>query len=102
MITGSIVALVTPMQQQNRSIDWSALEKLVSWHIEQGTDAIVAVGTTGESATLNVTEHARVIEFVVDKADGKIPIIAGTGPMPLMKLYILPRPQKRWEPTLVC
>ena len=79
MITGSIVALVTPMQQHNRSIDWIALEKLVSWHIEQGTDAIVAVGTTGESATLNVTEHARVIEFVVDKADGKIPIIAGTG-----------------------
>lgn len=79
MITGSIVALVTPMQEHNRSIDWIALEKLVSWHIEQGTDAIVAVGTTGESATLNVTEHARVIEFVVDKADGKIPIIAGTG-----------------------
>ncbi len=79
MITGSIVALVTPMHKDDRSIDWVALESLINWHIAEGTDAIVAVGTTGESATLSVKEHASVIEFVVNKAKGKIPVIAGTG-----------------------
>lgn len=79
MITGSIVALVTPMHQSNNSIDWVTLEKLVDWHVTEGTDAIVAVGTTGESATLNVSEHASVIEFVVNKVGGRVPVIAGTG-----------------------
>jgi 4-hydroxy-tetrahydrodipicolinate synthase len=79
MITGSIVALVTPMHQSNKSIDWVTLEKLVDWHVTEGTDAIVAVGTTGESATLNVSEHASVIEFVVSKVAGRVPVIAGTG-----------------------
>ncbi len=78
MITGSIVALVTPMQA-NGEIDWLALEQLVSWHIESGTHAIVAVGTTGESATLSVEEHTQVIERVVEFSDGRIPVIAGTG-----------------------
>ena len=79
MITGSIVALVTPMQSGSMTVDWAALEVLIEWHVEQGTDAIVAVGTTGESATLNVSEHGKVIEFVVDKVGGRIPVIAGTG-----------------------
>jgi 4-hydroxy-tetrahydrodipicolinate synthase len=78
MIQGSMVALVTPMHTDN-SLDWSALHKLVDWHLEQGTHAIVAVGTTGESATLNVEEHLAVIKKVVDQVNGRIPVIAGTG-----------------------
>ncbi len=78
MITGSIVALVTPMTSTS-DIDWSALAELVEWHVAEGTDAIVAVGTTGESATLDVEEHAHVIKFVVDQVRGRIPVIAGTG-----------------------
>lgn len=78
MITGSIVALVTPMASDG-SIDWQALEQLVEWHVESGTDSIVAVGTTGESATLDVQEHTDVIKHVVEVAAGRLPIIAGTG-----------------------
>ena len=79
MISGSIVALLTPMHSDSLEVDWDALKKLVEWHIEQGTDSIVAVGTTGESATLSVAEHAQVITVVVEQAAGRIPIIAGTG-----------------------
>ncbi len=78
MITGSIVALVTPMFDDG-SIDYDSLAKLVDWHVEQGTAAIVAVGTTGESATLRVDEHCEVIRSVVDVANGRIKVIAGTG-----------------------
>lgn len=78
MIQGSIVALVTPMDE-NGAVDKESLEKLVRFHIEQGTDALVAVGTTGESATLNEDEHCDVIKAVVEYAAGKIPVIAGTG-----------------------
>ncbi len=78
MITGSMVALVTPMTAQG-DVDWSALAELVEWHIAEGTNAIVAVGTTGESATLNVAEHCEVIKRVVAQTRGRIPIIAGTG-----------------------
>lgn len=78
MIHGSMVALVTPMHADN-SLDWAALHKLVDWHLEQGTHAIVAVGTTGESATLSVEEHLAVIKKVVDQVNGRIPVIAGTG-----------------------
>ena len=78
MITGSLVALVTPMQPDG-SIDWPALKALVEWHIAEGTHAIVAVGTTGESATLDVDEHCAVIRAVVETASGRIPVIAGTG-----------------------
>jgi 4-hydroxy-tetrahydrodipicolinate synthase len=78
MIQGSMVALVTPMHADN-SLDWDSLHKLVDWHLEQGTHAIVAVGTTGESATLNVEEHLAVIKKVVDQVNGRIPVIAGTG-----------------------
>ena len=78
MITGSIVALVTPMNK-NLEVDWQALERLVEWHIEQGSNSLVAVGTTGESATLSVEEHSDVIRAMVQISNGRIPIIAGTG-----------------------
>ncbi|MBE0481983.1 MAG: 4-hydroxy-tetrahydrodipicolinate synthase [Bacterioplanes sp.] len=78
MITGSIVALVTPMHTDGR-VDWDALDRLVEFHIKEGTDAIVAVGTTGESATLDTQEHCDVIERVVKVCAGRKPIIAGTG-----------------------
>lgn len=78
MIVGSMVALVTPMDVDG-SIDYVALDRLVDWHVEAGTAAIVAVGTTGESATLNVDEHCEVIQRVVAKAAGRVAVIAGTG-----------------------
>jgi 4-hydroxy-tetrahydrodipicolinate synthase len=78
MIQGSIVALVTPMTDDG-AVDERSLKKLVEFHIEQGTDALVPVGTTGESATLDEDEHCYVIKTVVDTAAGRIPVIAGTG-----------------------
>lgn len=78
MISGSMVALVTPMFADG-GLDWEKLHELVEWHIEQGTRALVAVGTTGESATLDVHEHLEVIRRVVDQVAGRIPVIAGTG-----------------------
>lgn len=78
MFQGSMVALVTPMLPDGE-LDWEGLHKLVDWHLEKGTHAIVAVGTTGESATLNVSEHLQVIKAVVDQVNGRIPVIAGTG-----------------------
>ncbi len=78
MIAGSMVALVTPMDAQGR-LDWDSLSKLVDFHLENGTHAIVAVGTTGESATLDVNEHIEVIKAVVKQVNGRIPVIAGTG-----------------------
>lgn len=78
MIRGSLVALVTPMHADG-SLDWAALEALVDWHIESGTDGIVAVGTTGESATLTVHEHCEVISRIVKRVSGRVPVIAGTG-----------------------
>lgn len=78
MIQGSIVALVTPMQE-NGAVDWTSLQQLIEFHIAQETDAIVAVGTTGESATLDEDEHCDVIREIVEFARGRIPVIAGTG-----------------------
>ena len=78
MFQGSIVAIATPMQDDG-AIDFDALQSLVAFHIKQGTDAIVSVGTTGESATLDMDEHATVIARTIEYAAGKIPIIAGTG-----------------------
>lgn len=78
MILGSIVALVTPMFD-NGDVDKDSLKKLVEFHIEQGTDALVAMGTTGESATLNEHEHMDVVKAIVDFVAGRIPVIAGTG-----------------------
>ncbi len=78
MFQGSIVALVTPMHEGG-DLDRESLRRLVEFHIEQKTDAIVAVGTTGESATLNHDEHCEVIELIVQQAAGRIPVIGGTG-----------------------
>ncbi|WP_214369232.1 4-hydroxy-tetrahydrodipicolinate synthase [Pseudonocardia sp. H11422] len=78
MITGSIVALVTPMRADG-VVDHEALGKLVDRTIEAGTSAIVSVGTTGESATLDVAEHTEVIRSTIDVAAGRVPVIAGTG-----------------------
>ncbi|WP_193073839.1 4-hydroxy-tetrahydrodipicolinate synthase [Pseudomonas sp. FME51] len=78
MISGSLVALVTPMDSRG-SLDWQALERIIDFHLEQGTDGIVAVGTSGESATLDMDEHKEVIRRVVDQVAGRIPVIAGTG-----------------------
>ncbi len=78
MFTGSLVALVTPMDTKG-NVDHVSLKKLVEYHIENGTSAIVSVGTTGESATLNHHEHIDVIKRTIDYSDGRIDIIAGTG-----------------------
>jgi 4-hydroxy-tetrahydrodipicolinate synthase len=78
VLQGSLVALVTPMLP-NGDIDYQSLEKLIDWHIQQGTDGIVSVGTTGESATLNVKEHLEVLAFTIKYVDRRIPVIAGTG-----------------------
>jgi len=78
MIQGSLVALVTPMQADG-SVDQTKLAELVEFHIENGTDGIVAVGTTGESATLNETEHCQVVRDMVKMVAGRVPVIAGTG-----------------------
>lgn len=78
MITGSIVALVTPMHADG-SVDWAGLERLLDLHLQAGTSAIGAVGTTGESATLSVDEHCEVIRRCVDYMNGRLPVIAGTG-----------------------
>lgn len=78
MLKGSLVALITPMNQDG-SINYEQLHDLIDWHIENGTDGIVAVGTTGESATLPVEEHLAVIEATVKHVNKRIPVIAGTG-----------------------
>ncbi|MGM0540889.1 MAG: 4-hydroxy-tetrahydrodipicolinate synthase [Pseudomonadota bacterium] len=78
MFRGSMVALVTPMLE-DESVDYESLAKLLEFHIGSQTDAIVATGTTGESSTLNFEEHCEVVRFVVEKVNGRIPVIAGTG-----------------------
>lgn len=78
MFSGSMVALVTPMRS-NGEVDHTALDRLVEFHIEGGTNAIVAVGTTGESPTLNVEEHIGVVRHIVERSAKRIPVIAGTG-----------------------
>jgi 4-hydroxy-tetrahydrodipicolinate synthase len=77
MFSGSIVAIVTPFR--NGSVDESALQSLVEWHIEQGTNGFVPVGTTGESPTLSHDEHQRVVEVVIEAVGGRRPVIAGAG-----------------------
>jgi 4-hydroxy-tetrahydrodipicolinate synthase len=78
MFKGSLVAIVTPMQADG-SVDFEALERLVGFHVDAGTDGLVVAGTTGESATLTKTEHIAVIEAVIRIAAGRLPVIAGTG-----------------------
>ena len=77
-IVGSIVALVTPMQEDG-SVDYDGLRALIDWHIAEGTDCIGVVGTTGESPTVTVEEHCEVIRVCVEHAKGRIPVMAGTG-----------------------
>ncbi len=77
MISGSLVALITPFRKDE--VDEDALRRMVRWHAEQGTDGLVPVGTTGESATLSEEEHRRVIDIVVSEADGDLPVVAGAG-----------------------
>src|ERR1044071_8257868 len=82
MITGSLVAIVTPMKSgggQDGHLDFGAFKRLIDWHVEEGTDGIVVVGTTGESPTVNVDEHKELIRVAVQHSRGRIPIIAGTG-----------------------
>ncbi|MFA7606075.1 MAG: 4-hydroxy-tetrahydrodipicolinate synthase [Rhodocyclaceae bacterium] len=78
MITGSIVAIVTPMHPDG-SLDYPALARLIDFHVAEGSDGIVVVGTTGESPTVSVEEHCELIRFTVEKAAGRIPVIAGAG-----------------------
>jgi 4-hydroxy-tetrahydrodipicolinate synthase len=78
MIKGSLVAIVTPMHEDG-SLDLQSYRALIDWHIAQGTNAIVAVGTTGESPTVDVEEHLELIRVTVEQAAGRVPVIAGTG-----------------------
>jgi 4-hydroxy-tetrahydrodipicolinate synthase len=77
-ITGSIVALVTPMHEDG-SVDYAALRKLIDWHVAEGTDCIGVVGTTGESPTVSVEEHCEIIRVAVEQAAKRVPILAGCG-----------------------
>ena len=77
-LRGSLVALVTPMESSGQ-VDYGALDSLIDWHLESGTHGIVPVGTTGESATLNVREHLEVIERTLQRVSGRVPVVAGTG-----------------------
>ena len=78
MFSGSIVALITPFNHDGE-VDYVSLKKLVDYHVAAGSDGIVAVGTTGESSTLTIEEHVKVVTKMVEFADGRIPVIAGTG-----------------------
>ncbi|MFK7855529.1 MAG: 4-hydroxy-tetrahydrodipicolinate synthase [Granulosicoccus sp.] len=78
MFAGSLVALITPMDS-NGKLDEAALRSLVHWHLDNNTDGIVPVGTTGEASTLSMAEHCRVVELVVEEAQGRIPVLAGCG-----------------------
>ena len=77
-LTGSIVALVTPMFEDG-SVDYPTLRKLIDWHVAEGTDCVSVVGTTGESPTVNVQEHQEIIRVAVEQAKGRVPILAGCG-----------------------
>ncbi|HSG20624.1 MAG TPA: dihydrodipicolinate synthase family protein, partial [Burkholderiaceae bacterium] len=77
-IVGSLVAIVTPMKADG-SLDLAAFRALIDWHVASGTHGIVAVGTTGESPTVDVDEHLKLIQVAVEQAAGRIPVIAGTG-----------------------
>ncbi|MDN4590872.1 4-hydroxy-tetrahydrodipicolinate synthase [Xenophilus aerolatus] len=77
-LTGSIVALVTPMHEDG-SVDYPALRRLIDWHIAEGTDCLGVVGTTGESPTVDVEEHCEIIRVTVEQAAGRVPVMAGCG-----------------------
>jgi 4-hydroxy-tetrahydrodipicolinate synthase len=89
-ITGSIVALVTPMHEDG-SVDYATLRNLIDWHIAEGTDCVGVVGTTGESPTVNVEEHCEIIRVAVEQAAGRLPIMAGCGANSTMEAIELAR-----------
>ncbi len=93
MIKGSIVAIVTPMFEDG-SLDRDSLRKLIDWHIAEGTDGIVIVGTTGESATVSPEEHGELIKLAVEHAAGRIPVIAGAGANSTVEAIALTRHAK--------
>src|SRR4051812_47600777 len=98
MITGSLVAIVTPMKpagEQEGALDFGAFRRLIDWHVEEGTDGIVVVGTTGESPTVDVDEHKELIRVAVQHSRGRIPIIAGTGGNSTAEAIELPRARTR-------
>ena len=76
MFTGSMVAIATPMHEDG-SVDFNSLDKLVDFHLDNKTDVIIPAGTTGESATLDHEEHCQVIKRVVDRVNGRVPVIGG-------------------------
>jgi len=78
MLRGSLVAIVSPMSEDGR-LDFDALRRLIDWHIAEGTDGIVIVGTSGESPTVDYDEHCQLIKTTVTHVAGRIPVIAGTG-----------------------
>src|SRR5262245_33594743 len=78
MIKGSLVAIVSPMADDG-SLDFEAYRRLIDWHVAEGTNGIVAVGTTGESPTVSPDEHGELIRVAVEAAAGRVPVIAGTG-----------------------
>jgi 4-hydroxy-tetrahydrodipicolinate synthase len=81
MIKGSLVAITTPMSEDG-SLDFAAYRALIDWHIAEGTNAIVAVGTTGESPTVTVEEHLELIRITVEQSRGRVPVFSGTGANP--------------------
>lgn len=94
MLTGSLVALITPMHADG-SVNFEQLATLIDWHIDNGTDALVAVGTTGESATLSMEEHMAVVEATVRHVGKRIPVIAGTGANSTREAVFLSQEAKR-------
>ena len=94
MLKGSLVALITPMNQDG-SINYEQLHDLIDWHIENGTDGIVAVGTTGESATLPVEEHLAVIEATVKHVNKRVPVSPAQAPTILSKPSPFPKPPSK-------
>ncbi len=94
MITGSLVAIVSPMHEDG-SLDFDAYRRLIDWHVAEGTGAIVAVGTTGESPTVTAEEHGELIRVAVEAAHGRIPVIAGAGGNSTAEAIDLTRHAKR-------
>ena len=96
MFRGSMVAIVTPMNEDG-SLDFISLKNLIEFHIENQTDVIISVGTTGESATLEFYEHSQVIKKTIEFVNGRIPVIAGTGANSTSEAIELTKVQKIME-----
>ena len=101
IFTGAATALVTPFDSQG-NISWEELERLVEMQIDGGIDAIVACGTTGEAATMTTEEHTQVIKFIIDKVNGRVPVIAGTGSNDTSSAWSFPWKLNLWAPTVCC